>query len=505
MGHIAYHIWGGDPAWPCLTSGHTSTTITHMKSDLQSATAEGLLAQGMSAWLHWFPEDVPLAQLAEALTAMANSDGGVLLLGVSPRSSHAHGVHNPDRVRERVFQAGLLADPPLVLPLPRLEPVQGTHVVRVDVPPGLPHVYSLDGRYLGREGRHSAPLSARSLRQLLHARGVVQFESQIPPEAAWEDLDPEQIHAYLERVDSPEGLSPRETLVRRGCALVDGDQVRPTYAGLLLFGRHPQRWLPSATILAARFAGETLSDQFVKQELHGSLPRQLLGVEHFVRDNLRTHARVEGFVRQDALEYPLEAVRELLVNAAAHRDYNHQGDTIHLHIFSDRLEVHSPGSLPGPVTLDNLLEARFARNPVLAQVLSDLGYVERLGYGLDRVVIAMREHGLPPPQFSEIAGTFRVSLYNGAGADGQVVDLSGFEHLEMNPRQKLALSHLAAHGRITNRAYQTLCPDVHPETLRRDLAGLVSMDVLLKIGEKRATYYILKSISGRPGGLPAPG
>jgi ATP-dependent DNA helicase RecG len=143
--------------------------------------------------------------------------------------------------------------------------------------------------------------------------------------------------------------------------------------------------------------------------------------------------------------------------------------------------------LPGPITVDNLLQARFSRNPIIAQVLADLGFVERLGYGLDRVVAVMRENLLPPPQFEETTGVFRVTLRN-----EPVEDLSQFQLEGLNPRQVSALNYLAAHKRITNRAYQELCPEVHPETLRRDLSDLVSRDVLIKIGEKKSTYYILK-------------
>ena len=191
----------------------------------------------------------------------------------------------------------------------------------------------------------------------------------------------------------------------------------------------------------------------------------------------------------------MEAVRELLVNAVAHRDYNVQGDNIHLHIFSDRLEIQSPGKLPGPVTLENLLEARFSRNAVIAQVLSDLGFVERLGYGLDRVVAVLRQQGMRPPRFEEIAGTFRVTLFNDLGLDAlgkPSVDLSIYQELGLNPRQKLVLQHLARQRRITSHDFQELCPDVHTETLRRDLVDLVSKGVLIKVGDKKATYYILK-------------
>jgi ATP-dependent DNA helicase RecG len=199
----------------------------------------------------------------------------------------------------------------------------------------------------------------------------------------------------------------------------------------------------------------------------------------------------------ECLEYPFEAVRELLVNAVAHRDYNLQGDNIHLNIFTDRLDISSPGTLPGPVTLKNLLEARFARNAVISQVLSDLGYVERLGYGLDRVVEAVRQAGLLPPQFEEFAGTFRVTLYAARfadGVDGTLPDLSAYSALDLNTRQQMALAQLSTHKRISSHEYQALCPEVHAETLRRDLADLVSRGILIKVGDKKATYYILKRV-----------
>ncbi len=204
-----------------------------------------------------------------------------------------------------------------------------------------------------------------------------------------------------------------------------------------------------------------------------------------------------GLQHQETLEYPFEAVRELLVNAVAHRDYNLQGDNIHLNIFTDRLEITSPGTLPGPVTLKNLLEARFARNAVISQVLSDLGYVERLGYGLDRVVDVTRNAGLLPPKFEELSGTFRVTLFANQPAingDGRMTDLSAYAALDLNIRQQIALVQLAKNKRISSHEYQALCPDVHSETLRRDLADLVVRGILIKVGDKKATYYILKRV-----------
>jgi ATP-dependent DNA helicase RecG len=289
----------------------------------------------------------------------------------------------------------------------------------------------------------------------------------------------------------PEDESPENLLIQRGCLSRD---LRPTYAALLLFGHFPQQWLPNATILATRFPGVTYADRFIKKDITGTLPEQLRQVEAFARQNLSSVVRLVGLTRQETTEYPLEAVREILVNAVAHRDYNLQGDNIHLNIFADRIEVQSPGGLPGPVTLDNLLDARFSRNAVLVQVLSDLGFVERLGYGLDRVVKVMQQQNLRPPRFEEVAGTFRVTLYGESVTrlETAEIDLGAYGDIEFNPRQEKALGFLSKYKRITSRDLQDLFPEVHPETLRRDLADLVAHDLLIKVGDKRATYYILK-------------
>ncbi len=276
---------------------------------------------------------------------------------------------------------------------------------------------------------------------------------------------------------------------------LDPSRLCPTYAALLLFGKQPQQWLPNASILAARFLGEGLADRFIKQEINGTLPDQLRQAEAFLRDHMHSVVRLVGLAHQETPEYPVEAVRELLVNAVAHRDYNVQGDNIHIHLFAGHLEVHSPGGLPGPMNLNNLLEARFSRNAVVMQVLADMGFVERLGYGLNRVMDVVRQNNLRLPQFEEIAGSFRVTLFAAEAddlRDGALEMLQGFQQLELNPRQELALSYLAHHRRITNREYQDLCPGVHSETLRRDLVDLVERSVLVKIGDKRATYYVLK-------------
>lgn len=212
--------------------------------------------------------------------------------------------------------------------------------------------------------------------------------------------------------------------------------------------------------------------------------------------------------RSERFEYPLEASRELVVNAVAHRDYSIQGDGIRLFIFKDRMEVTSPGLLPGPVTIENIKDERYSRHPVIVQVLSDMGFIERLGYGVDRVIELMSKEALQPPKFIETAGGFRVVLYNQNTQDNEaksskkseklIPDLAEiirtYPNIILNPRQEKALIYLHTSGnsRITNSELQKMFPDVHAETIRRDLAALVTNNILRKLGQKRGSFYVLK-------------
>jgi ATP-dependent DNA helicase RecG len=462
------------------------------------------------------PESV--LQIAESLVALANGRGGILILPTT----------QPAVVIERVLRAALRVDPPLMIPLPTTitlpdnpsaaapdaapggtatpekpgpdllsERASAGPAVRVEVPPGLPHVYSVDGRYLIRENDANQPLPPGRLRRLMLVRGELTFEDAIIPEATAADLDWKAAEAYAASFGATDA---RELLIQRGCLRVDGSVDRPTNAGMLLFGTDTAvtQYIRGAFITAVRFAGVEMGDVFTRAEISGALPAQIRRAETFLIDHLRKDVKLTATMqRRERMSIPLEAAREVVVNAVAHRDYSIKGDGIRLYLFADRLEVTSPGTLAGPVTIDNLVEERFSRNSTIVQVLSDMGFIERLGYGIDRILLLMREESLPAPSFKETAGGFRVTLFSEPPAIDPSVSYPG---LNINPRQQAALDYLSRHSSITNRQLQELCPDVHPETLRRDLADLVSKNVIERLGEKRGSYYVLgRAVTQVPG------
>jgi ATP-dependent DNA helicase RecG len=236
-----------------------------------------------------------------------------------------------------------------------------------------------------------------------------------------------------------------------------------------------------------------MGDEFVRQDVGGVLADQIRQAELFVTGNMRRGMKIRGLAREETTEYPAAVVREAIVNAIAHRDYSIRGEGIRVLMFNNRMEVYSPGRLPGHVTLENLKDERYSRNEAIVAILSDMGFIERLGYGIDRMLATMTDAGLPAPIFEETAAGFKVTLQS-AGVElvSSQPAQQPWGHLFLNERQEAALAHIQSHGRITNSEYQALAPDVSPETIRRDLADLVEKNLLLRIGEKRATYYILK-------------
>jgi ATP-dependent DNA helicase RecG len=461
---------------------------------MNDSDVNALLQNGQNTQVAFASEKSTDASLVETLGALANASGGTVLLGVT-RAGSLRGVRDADALCERVLWAALSTTPPLVLPVPERLSVGERMLVAVHVPRGLPNVYAMDGRYVVRDGPCNRPLQATEIHQLMLRRGAIPFETQSPPGATLNDLDQERIGQYANRLDQLGQIGPEDLLRRRACLIEAEGHPRPTSAGLLLFGHHPSLWIPGAEITAVRYSGSEMGDEFVRQDIQGPLPDQIRKAEAFLHANVPRQTILEGLTHIERPTFPDQVLREVVVNAVAHRDYRIEGESIQIFVFSDRIRVYSPGKLPGHVTVENIVRERFSRNPVIVQVLADMGFIERLGYGIDRMLRLLREAGQPAPSFVETTAGFQVTLVDQSSPAQGPIQITGharWSHLDLNPRQELAVQYVIEHQRITNREYQRLCPDVSAETIRRDLSDLVHQDVLLRIGRKRATYYILK-------------
>lgn len=478
------------------------------------AEIESTIQDGRSTHFDTFSESAPVSSLAETMVAFANSGGGHLAVGVD--RGHVVGIRDRVYAFDKLIEAALSTDPPLIIPLPKMVMINETPVVIAQIPSGMPHVYAYEGRYLKRDKIYNAPLTPRDLRRLMIERGEINFEANICDGATLDDIDWVKARDYAQKLSGFSESDAKQVLLKRGCITQLEDVFYPTNAGILLFGREPQRHIVGSDITGVRFAGETMGDTFARQDIGGTIVDQVRLAETFLVDHLRKHVTLRDTMRrEESYEYPMEAARELVVNAVAHRDYSVRGDNIRIFIFSNRMEVYSPGSLPGPMTIENLKDERFSRNPIIVQVLADFNFIEKLGYGVDRVMELMKEKNLQDPDFTERAGGFKVILHNAAviplddniyrmpkvqelgnGIMLPIIDFGGmYEGHEINARQEAALVYLihTEHTRITNSDLGDMFPDVHQETLRRDLSDLVSKNILVKMGQKRGSFYVLNT------------
>ncbi|MFV1968507.1 MAG: ATP-binding protein [Pirellulaceae bacterium] len=266
---------------------------------------------------------------------------------------------------------------------------------------------------------------------------------------------------------------------------VDGQLI---FAAVLLFGRKPQQFAPSAIVKCSHFHGTDATHAILShQEIGGTLFEQVDGARDFVisRINRAVGPRNSSTAVDVTFEVPPGAVLETIVNAVAHRDYDASG-SVQVAMFADRIEVISPGRLPEGLTPADLERphASLPPNPFLARPLFLAGYIERLGVGILRVIEACRSAGLPSPTFEQLTNQFQVTLWR------DLFTTDALAGLGVSERQKLAIAEVKKEGRITNSTYQKLA-GVSRKTAARDLDDLVQKGVFVRVGEKRGTRYIL--------------
>lgn len=432
-------------------------------------------------------------EIAMTITAFANTDGGTLVIGIDG-SGNVEGLLMDEDVDSGLQAALRMCRPPVHTEWTP-DQINGMNIVQLRVPKS-DEVHALwDGRIMVRKGAINAPLEGKDIEQLVANRPADNFEVDPVAGAGVDDLDEDVITKYIENRQkrNPQSqILPRLKLLRQIGALTDDGT--PTVSGLLLFGREPQLFMPHSRVVFVKFADtqprgpQGSFGHGRREEIIGPLPRIVERAWRVIWEEMDKHSVVHGLQRVDETEYPDSVVREALVNAVAHRDYRMTGRSIEIRMYTDRLEIISPGGLPAHITLDNIVEEHYSRNPRIVNGLYQWGFIEELGLGVDRMIEDMAKAGHEPPDFEAKGHRFSVVLRN------RKDPTRAAQHWDenMNDRQIKAVTYVQQNGAITNGEYRELCPHVGAETLRLDLADLVSKGVLLKIGEKRGTRYILK-------------
>lgn len=350
--------------------------------------------------------------LAPQLSAFANASGGLIVIGIED-NGQVTGVNAECENSFRQAAFDNLQIPPeyqVETATCTLDSGETGIIMLFHIAPSANEIIKLkNGEAYLRVGDSSRRLSAEQLAALEYSKGIKSYESRIIEDATLEDLDKELIHQYAVLLD-PAVSSPLDVLKGRGLLKEKDGCFAITVAALLLFGKAPTQYLPGARIRFLRYEGVTagvgsrfnvVKDVTVEKPLH----QLLIEGQKLLEAQMREFQQLgRDGVFKKIPEYPAFAWLEGLVNAVAHRDYSIQGDYIRITMFDDRIEFSSPGKLPSIVTVDNIQTTRFSRNPMIARVLSDFGWVRELNEGVKRIYTDMESFFLDPPVFSEPNG-----------------------------------------------------------------------------------------------------
>lgn len=347
--------------------------------------------------------------ILKPLVAFANAEGGQLVIGVENDGQitgfRCHGAHQIDEYKN--ISITELKETPLsvhfeTLPVTNAEN-QADEILIISVDVSLNRVIkSYNGHVYLRQHDQSKELNFEQITELHYDRGQRFFEDEIVHGAGLDDIDTKLLAEYKSIMDIS-SLSDKEVLTARNF-LINGEL---TNAGILLFGNNPCKFLPQARLRVIKYSGMHpkvgAEINIIKEKtFEGPIPTIIKETSAFVQTQLRDFQYLDLDGKFKSMpEYPEFAWFEGIVNAVTHRNYSIRGEHIKVLIFDDRLEILSPGVLPNIVTVKNILNQRYSRNPRIARILCEFGWVKEMNEGVKRIYSEMEKSFLKKPQYSE--------------------------------------------------------------------------------------------------------
>ena len=454
-------------------------SIDLLSSMPKEAVATALLTEPEGQWYDRKSARISARDLAKALVAMSNAEGGLIAVGL--HRGICEGVDGLPQRQNDWRQAGLdFTNPPVRFDAKLVECINSDdrpdHVFLIEVAPGqMVYATRADEAFV-RSGDENRRLTFDQRIDLRYDRGDTTFEAR--PQVGMDigALDTSAVDSYARQV----GHDPRRLLHARD--LLASDDA-PTTAGILLFGRQPQQVFPHARVRVLRCAGtewRTGSRQNLVYDrtFEGTLPQQIDAAREAMLEIVPQYRALgpDGRFAWFGL-VPEEAWLEALVNAVIHRAYSNYGDHIRLIVFDDRIEIESPGRFPGLSSPRDLTKVRrYARNPRVARVMAELDYGQELGEGLRRMVSAMESRGQRRPLVQETPGGVNLTLLGGLDAPDE---LAGLPQLTRSIYGWIERSGRLRTGEVTNLA------GIARPTALRHLGTLESMQLIARVGSSR--------------------
>jgi ATP-dependent DNA helicase RecG len=355
--------------------------------------------------------------------------------------------------------------------------------------------YAYGGAYI-RVGDEDRKMSAKELEKFILEKNKdkLRWDKEICSDAKLSDISKEKVRWFLRKAKAERNFNvdPETTLKESLERLKLMKNNHLTNAAVLLFGKEPQKFFLQARIRCARFKGVKGLDYIDMKVLDGTIPELREKAMKFIMQHTKHGVFFDANRRYDKWEYPLRALEEVLTNALAHRVYSSPSE-IHVSVHDDRIEVWNPGELPKPLIPSDLKKKHksIPRNPLIAEMLFLIRYIEKWGRGTNRVIEELLENKLSEPKFQNLSGGFEAAITGPGKEFEEEIEKEKLHVLEINERQKKAIKYIKEKGRITKETYQSL-NNISSATAKRDIKDLINKKVFKQIGRGPSVYYMLK-------------
>lgn len=445
-----------------------------MNFETRSASTElknSLLTAQEDHFLDFKSIQISPAKLQTHFVAFANTDGGELILGLEDTSHFGNRIQGFSSKEEANDVINLL----LTQTKPAVEGVDVEFIdfqrdgliLRINVPKSQHvHYTSADECYV-RVNASTRRIKGEQITRLSYAKGSYSYERIAVLHVLAEDiLESHHLISYLEKVKASQ--EPERFLKKQRLLVDHNETLVPTVACTLLFDDEPQASLDTRCSIKV-YRMQTTEREYKREYLEkmpstieGPLEQQIKEVIACV-DKILEDVSITIGGKRTKLEYPAEALKEILVNAVIHRDYS-LNDDIHVRIYDNRVEILSPGRLPGYVSLRNILDERYSRNPNIVRMLHKLPDPPNhdIGEGLNTAYNAMRKAGLVEPTIKELENAVLVTI----------------EHRRIASLEDAIIEYLRTHDVITNKIVRQLTGEESENRVKRALQKLRSENLI---------------------------
>ena len=426
----------------------------------------------------------------ETVVAFANTGGGTVLIGVSDRrdiSGITVGKETLRDVSNRISQA---TEPRVIVDVESVDVVEKSvlvlHIAGASIKP-----VSVRGRCYKRVGNSNRVMSPQEIAQMhLNATGQ-SWDQLLVTRAGIDDIDEKKVEWYLTRRETTRNVAKPQDMSQTALLRnIDGlsDEDIPTHAGILFFGKYPQRFFQNAQLRIVRFKGISVTHPVINRlDCSGALWEMVDAAEEFIRKNIRLLSlrTSRSFQRDDKFEYPLAALREAIINALIHRNYQKHSD-VRVFIFDNRVEVINPGTFPEGVSPDAPVHEPV--NPILSQFMYDVGFIERYGSGIRMMKRLSAEWGNKKPRY-EFHPLQTTIIFDSPIQESTFIEIDDIS-AQLNERQKNAFSYVQTHGQIATKKYVEI-NHVSRRVAYEELRDMTDKGLLAVDGKGRGSKYIL--------------